>query len=68
MTISLKQADTFNIGLTHLKNQVTTNEKHTIDLQTPKRGEHKNNTKKTIKSQKENKRKKKGKMKKYKIK
>ena len=33
------------MGLTYLKNRVTTNQKHTIDSQKPKRGERKYNTK-----------------------
>ena len=31
--------------LTYLKNRATTNQKHTIDSQKPKRREHKHNTK-----------------------
>ena len=43
MTLSLKQAD--RKGLTYLKIRETTNQKHTIDSQKPKRREHKHNRK-----------------------
>ena len=39
------KASRYNSGLTYLKNRVTTNQKHTIDSQKPKRREHKQNTK-----------------------
>ena len=35
----------YSSGLTYLKNRVTTNQKHTVDSQKPKRTEHKCNTK-----------------------
>ena len=45
MTTSLRQSRCRR-GLTYLKNRVTkTNQKHTIESQTPKRREHKYNTK-----------------------
>ena len=43
MTTSLKKVDI--VMLTWLKARVTTNQKHTIDSQKPKRKELKNNTK-----------------------
>ena len=39
------KASRYTMGLTYLKNRVTTNQKHKTDSQKPKRREHKYNTK-----------------------
>ena len=39
------KASRYRKVLTYLKNRVTTNQEHTIDIQKPKRREHKYNTK-----------------------
>ena len=59
------KASRYRKGLTYLKNRVTTNQKHTIDSQKPKRREHKYNTKENHQTTKG--KTKKGTMKKYKI-
>ena len=43
-TTSLRQAD-IGRGLAYMKHRVTTNQKHIIDLQKPKRREYKHNAK-----------------------
>ena len=52
ITTSLRQAD-IGKGLAYMKHRVTTNQKHIIGLQKPKRRENKHNAKKIIKPQKE---------------
>ena len=39
------KASRYRKGLTYLKNRVTTNQKHTVDSQKPKRREHKHKIK-----------------------
>ena len=42
------KASRYRKGFIYLKNRVTTNQKHTIDSQKPKRREHKHNTKENL--------------------